>query len=416
MKLLMNKNLALVLSGQFVSQIGDKFYMLALAIWVLDTTNSPAMMGGVLFCSFFPTFLVGFIAGAFVDKYDRKIIIVAADFIRGLVIAVVTCLYYFNLLNIHAIFISQILLSICAAFFNPAIPAVIPQIIVKRQLARANSMTSFVRGFSSMIGPVLGGIAVATLGYATVFAFNASSFIISAAFECFLEIPRHQNKQVKRAGIIRNAIEGLKYIFQFRKLIIILVMVAIIHFFVGSIEVLMPVFSSQLAGNGAKNLGYIQSLFGLGTILTTLIISFYNINGKEVGLLFGGIFAFGSVCLVIAYLSISGINSVMLYLGPFLLLGSFIILAATCFRTILQKNVENEMAGRVFGAAGTIGDISIPIAMLTYGFLLRLITCSWLLAVTGFFLMLLSGLFYRSYRHIDVPEKGYLVIDPEFHE
>lgn len=111
MKLLMNKNLALLLSGQFVSQIGDKFYMLALAIWVLDTTNSPAMMGGVLFCSFFPTFLVGFVAGAFVDKYDRKIIIVAADCIRGLVIVVVTWLYYFNLLNIHTIFISQILLS-----------------------------------------------------------------------------------------------------------------------------------------------------------------------------------------------------------------------------------------------------------------------------------------------------------------
>jgi MFS family permease len=97
----MNTNLALILSGQFVSQIGDKFYMLALAIWVLDTTNSPAMMGGVLFCSFFPTFLVGFIAGAFVDRYDRKIIIVAADFIRGLVIAVVACLYFFKLLNIQ---------------------------------------------------------------------------------------------------------------------------------------------------------------------------------------------------------------------------------------------------------------------------------------------------------------------------
>ena len=416
MKLLMNKNLALLFSGQFVSQIGDKFYMLALAIWVLDTTNSPAMMGAVLFCSFFPAFLVGFIAGAFVDSYDRKVIIVAADFIRGLVILVVACLYYFNLLNIQAIFISQILLSVCAAFFNPAIPAVIPQIIDKSQLAKANSMTGFIRGFSSMIGPILGGIAVASLGYAAVFAFNALSFIISAAFECFLEIPNHRNKQITRVGIIRNAIEGLEYIFRFKKLIIILIMVAVIHFFVGSIEVLIPVFSSQLAGTGAKNLGYIQTFFGLGTVLTALIISFYNINGKEVSLLFGGVLAFGAVCLAIAYLSISGINSVMIYLGPFLLLGSFIILAATCFRTLLQKTVENEIAGRVFGAAGTIGDISIPIAMLTYGFLLRLVTCSWLLATTGAVLILLSGLFYCSYRRIDVPDKGHLMIDPEFHE
>jgi MFS family permease len=412
MKILMNRNLGLLLSGQFVSQIGDKFYMLALAIWVLDTTKSTAMMGAVLFCSFFPTFLIGFVAGAVVDKYDRKIIIVAADIIRGLVIAIVTCLYYFNLLNIYAIFISQTLLSICAAFFNPAIPAVIPQIINKNQLARANSMTSFVRGFSSMIGPVIGGVAVAAFGYVYVFAFNALSFIISGAFECFLQIPGHQHNQAARAGIVRNTIEGLQYIFQFKKLIIILFMVAIIHFFVGSIEVLMPVFSTLLTGTASKNLGYIQTFFGLGTVLMALIVSFYNINGKEVGLLFSGIGAFGSVCLVIAYLSATEINNVLFYLGLFLLLGAFIILAATCFRTILQKDVANEMAGRVFGAAGTIGDISIPIAMLAYGLMLKFISCSLLLAITGVVLMLLSGIFYRYYRRMDGTAKGQLAVDP----
>ncbi len=70
------------------------------------------------------------------------------------------------------------------------------------------------------------------------------------------------------------------------------------------------------------------------------------------------------------------------------------------------------MAGRVFGAAGTIGDISIPIAMLAYGFLLKLISCSSLLAVTGFFLMLLSGIFYLHYRRIKVPEKDELQPSP----
>ena len=413
MKLLMNRNLGLLLSGQLVSQIGDKFYMLALAIWVLETTKSTAMMGGVLFCSFFPTFLVGFVAGAVVDKYNRKAIIVVADVIRGLVIAVVTWLYYVNLLNIYVIFVSQILLSVGAAFFNPAIPSVIPQIIDKSQLARANSMTSFVRGFSAMIGPVLGGIVVAAFGFGTVFTLNALSFIISAVFECFLDIPGHRNRQLEQSNIIDHTIAGFKYIFQFKKLIIILCMVAVIHFFVGSIEVLMPVFSTQLAGTASKNLGYIQTFFGLGTVLMALIISFYNISGKEVRLLFGGIGAFGTVCLIIAYFSAAGLNNVLSYLGLFLLLGSFIILAATCFRTILQTDVANEMAGRVFGAAGTIGDISIPIAMLIYGLLLKHTNCSSLLAVTGVVLMLLSGIFYRLYRRFEVSEKGSLQATPE---
>jgi len=413
MKFKMGKDFGLLLSGQLVSQIGDKFYMLALALWVLKTTKSTAMMGGVLFCSFFPTFLMGVVAGAFVDKYDRKTIIVAADLIRGLVIAVVVCLYFLGLLNIYAIFISQILLSICAAFFNPAIPAVIPQIVKKSQLTRANSMTGFVRGFSSLVGPLLGGIAVASLGYAAVFVLNALSFIISGVFECFLKIPALKTKRVERTGIMADVIEGLKYIFQYQKLVIILIMVAVIHFFVGSIEVFMPVISNQLMGSSAKNLGYIQAFFGLGTLLMALIFSLYKINGKEAGFLFGSIFAFGSVCLVIAYLSFSGMNHVVIYLGPFLLLGSFIILAATCFRTILQKDVANEMAGRVFGASGTIGDISIPIAMLAYGFLLKFVNCGTLLAATGVSLMMLSGLFYRSYRRIGIPEKGRLMTDPD---
>jgi hypothetical protein len=163
----------------------------------------------------------------------------------------------------------------------------------------------------------------------------------------------------------------------------------------------------------SKNLGYIQTFFGLGTILMALMISFYNIRGKEVRLLFGAIGAFGTVCLIMACLSAAGFNNVLTYLGLFLLLGAFIILAATCFRTILQTNVVNEMAGRVFGAAGTIGDISIPIAMLAYGMLLKHTSYSSLLAVSGVVLMLLSGIFYRLYRRFEVTEKGSLHAFPE---
>jgi hypothetical protein len=236
---------------------------------------------------------------------------------------------------------------------------------------------------------------------------------MSAVFECFLEIPGHRNRQLEQGNIIDHTIAGFKYIFQFKRLVIILCMVAVIHFFVGSIEVLMPVFSSRLGGMAVKNLGYIQTFFGLGTVLMALMISFYNIIGKEVRLLFGAIGAFGTVCLIIAYFSAAGFNNVLAYLGLFLLLGSFIILAATCFRTILQTDVVNEMAGRVFGAAGTIGDISIPIAMLVYGLLLKHIGCSSLLAVTGVVLMLLSGIFYRLYRRFEATEKGSLQATPE---
>ena len=84
----MNRNLGLLLSGQLVSQIGDKFHMLAVAFLVLKTTGSPAKMGIMLFCSVFPGMLLGFISGAFLDRYSRKAIIVGADVVRGLIVAI----------------------------------------------------------------------------------------------------------------------------------------------------------------------------------------------------------------------------------------------------------------------------------------------------------------------------------------
>ena len=83
----MNRNLNLLLGGQLISQIGDKFHMLAVAFMVLKTTGSPAKMGIVLFCSVCPGMLLGFISGAFLDRYSRKTIIVGADVVRGLIVS-----------------------------------------------------------------------------------------------------------------------------------------------------------------------------------------------------------------------------------------------------------------------------------------------------------------------------------------
>ena len=83
----MNRNLNLLLSGQLVSQVGDKFHMLAVAFLVLKTSGSPAKMGLILFCSVFPSMLLGLVSGTFIDRYNRKAIIVGADVARGLVVS-----------------------------------------------------------------------------------------------------------------------------------------------------------------------------------------------------------------------------------------------------------------------------------------------------------------------------------------
>ncbi len=266
MKLPVNKNLGLLLMGQLVSQVGDKFYLLALSFWVLKTTGSPAKMAIVLASSLFPSLILGFLSGVFIDRYSRKWIIVGTDAIRGLVIGFVAAAYFYGFLTFEIIIVSQVLLSINAAFFDPAIPTVIPQMVEGKDLAKANSMTEFIRGMSTIIGPVLGGIAVASFGYLFAFAFNAASFLVSAFFEGFLKIPPVEKGQVEKASFKRELLDGYKYILSEKKLMVILAMVAVIHFFVGSMEVIIPVLADGLAGEGARNMGFMQTAFGAGAV------------------------------------------------------------------------------------------------------------------------------------------------------
>jgi len=393
----MNRNLNLLLGGQLVSQIGDKFYMLAVAFLVLKTTGSPAKMGLVLFCSVFPSMLLGFISGAFIDRYDRKVIIVGADVIRGLIVSGVCVLYYLGALSFPMLLVAQILLSVCTAFFDPAIPTIIPQIVKREQLTRANSQTQFVSGISTIIGPILGGLTVAWAGYLTVFIINAGSYLISAFFESFIHLPARENAAVEHTGIIADIRAGCRYVYTRKSLVVILLMVGIIHFFVGSIEAIIPVLATNLSGDGAKNMGFIQTCFGLGTVIAAFIISIRKINNKESLFLFGSVFFIGVVLLVISGLHILGIRNVFPFLAFFLAIGGLIIFAGTSFRSILQKQVDDMMMGRVFGFVSSVGNISIPLATLIYGILMEYLSHNVLLAASGLLLMPISILAYHKY-------------------
>jgi hypothetical protein len=177
----------------------------------------------------------------------------------------------------------------------------------------------------------------------------------------------------------------------------ILVMVGVIHFFVGSIEAIIPVLATDLKGEGAQNIGFIQTCFGLGTVLAALLISIRSINNREVVFLFGSVFLIGLVLVLIGGMHMSGVRMLVPFLVFFLFIGGCIIFAGTSFRSILQKEVEDMMMGRVFGLVSSVGNISIPLAILIYGFLLEYLPHSAILAFSGLILMPTSILAYHKY-------------------
>jgi len=398
---MINRNFFMLLSGQFVSQIGDKLHMIALSFWVLKTTGSSAKMGAVLAASLIPSLVIGFFSGAFVDRYNRKNIIIGTDLLRGLILALFAVLFYFELTNFYMILTMQMLLSVNAAFFDPAIPSVIPQIVDGKDLATANSKHQFANGFSTIAGAFLGGIFISMFGYLWVFVVNAISFLLSAFFECFIKIPLLQKDTTEKrvsAGILSDLKQGYQYILSDKALLIILFTVMIIHFFVGSIEIFMPVIANAISEDGARNLGFFQAAFGAGTIIMAVVLSIKTISGIEKFTLFGSIFLIGVLYIAASFFTGNETILVGLYLIMIFLFGCGIICAGISFKTLLQKKVDNSFAGRVFAVVGSVGNSSIPGAMIVYGFLMEKYDFQNLLMISGLVLIPLSIISFILYK------------------
>jgi hypothetical protein len=269
--------------------------------------------------------------------------------------------------------------------------------VAREELPRANSQAQFVSGMSTIIGPALGGLTVAWAGYLPVFIINAASYLFSGGFECFINIPRIEKAASGPSRIIDDILDGCRYVYHRNSLMIILIMVGVIHFFVGSIEAVIPVLASNLDGNGAQNMGYIQTCFGLGTVLSALYISIRNIKEQEARCLFGSVFLIGLCLLSISGAYSAGIRIVYFFLAMFLAIGALVIIAGTSFRSIIQKEIEDRMMGRVFGFVSCVGNISIPLAMLISGHLMETINHSIILAASGFVLLPISVVAYHRF-------------------
>lgn len=393
----MNRNFKLLLGGQLVSQVGDKFHMIALALWVLDTTGSTAKMGAVLAASMIPSVLLGFFSGAVIDRYSRKLIIVGTDIIRGIVLLLFAWMMFAGQVDFYFILALQVVLSINAAFFDPTIPSVIPQIVDKSQLGRANAIHQGVYSFAMIGGAALGGIAVSTLGYVWVFALDGLSFLLSAVFESFIKIPSASPAKDKRS-FTSDIKAGYAYLFNSRPLLVVLFMVMIIHFFVGAIEVFMPVIANTISDNGAETLGLFQAALGVGILVMSILLSRFSVSGKEKESLFSSVAVMGSIQALTWFIIPENDFALAGYTACIFLWGAAMIRAAVSFKTLLQTHVDNTYGGRVFAIASTIGNASIPAAMIMFGLLLDYIEYSNLLPISGLILATLGLIAFTLFK------------------
>ncbi len=187
-KKLFSKDFTLVVIGQIISLFGNAAVRFALPLYLLNLTGSSALYGAVMACAFIPSILLSPVGGIVADRVNKRNIMVTLDFFTAAVILIFSLCMDGGNLAVPVTVTMMILYGIAGAY-QPSVQASIPALVGQEHFMAANSVINTVSSFSSLTGPVIGGILYSAYGIKPVLKVCIVCFVLSAVMEIFIHIP-----------------------------------------------------------------------------------------------------------------------------------------------------------------------------------------------------------------------------------
>ena len=199
---LFSKDFTLVVIGQIISLFGNAAVRFALPLYLLNLTGSSALFGTVTACAFLPAILLSPVGGIIADRVNKRNVMVVLDFLTALVILIFSLRMEGGSL-VLLLTVTMMLLYGIAGAYQPSVQASIPVLVHQEQFMAANSVINTISSFSSLMGPVLGGVLYSAYGLKPVLWICMACFTASAVMEIFIQIP--YQKQPARGSVWKTA-------------------------------------------------------------------------------------------------------------------------------------------------------------------------------------------------------------------
>ena len=340
---LRHRNFRLLWAGMTVSLLGDGVFLVALAWQAYQLWNTPAALSVVGIGMTVPTVVCLLPAGVISDRFDRRSVMLGADVVRLVAIAVLAFLALTHALRMWELVALVAVYGIGTAFFTPAFEAMVPTLLPSTDLAAANSLDQFVRPIAGRLaGPALGGALVAGLGAGTAFAVDAVSF--AGSLLALLALPAagrpHDGSSESSFAALK---EGLGFVRSRVWLWGTLISAAIAYLlFLGPTEVLLPYLVKNSVHGSARDLGLVFAAGGIGAIFAAVVMAQRGHPNRDV--------TFTYVCWTVATLAVAGYAlataSWQLMLAS-LLFNALETAGTIVWATIKQRHVPSSLLGRV---------------------------------------------------------------------
>ena len=359
---LRRRDFALLWLGGLVSMTGDWMLLVALPIYVYQATGSALATGAMFAAGLLPNVLLESVAGVFMDRWDRKRTMVAANTLMAL--SVLPLLLVPSTGWLWAVYAVAFVQSCFGAFNAPAENSLLPRLVEEGRLVSANSLNALNNNLARFIGPALAGFVVGWFGLAGAVVVDAASYLAAALLVSLISAPalpdRAEQTTPEGSGgaaaaflsVWREWAEGLRLVTRGRVMLTLFLVGAVTGLGEGVFAALFPPFVRVALDGGALELGWLMSAQAVGGVLGGLVVGSAAAKLSPPRLLGLGAVLFGLTDLAI-FLYPSFVQGIALGLALFVLVGIPATGVLAGLQTLLQTSAEDRFRGRVFGALGT---------------------------------------------------------------
>ena len=364
--------------------MGTWMLLAALPFYIYRETGSALMTSALLMAYIAPGVLFGSVAGVFVDRWDRKRVLVIGNLLQAAIIPL--------LLLVEAngwfwlIYVAVFMESTISQFLGPAENALLPTLVGEDQLISANSLNSLNDNLARIVGAALGGLLLGAVGFQSIIIIDAVTYLaaailISLVVAVATKAPRQQEEVVVTSQwrqVYEELRDGLRIVTNNVIIRSLFIVIGIALFGDAILSALLAVFAQEVAGFTELDYGWLLTARGVGGIVGGLAVAQFGARFSTSQLISGGLAISGlGVLVMVLFPTLPVVTALMILVGP-ALMGWMISM-----QTVLQQETEDRYRGRIFGVYGTTSTILMFAGSGLAGFLADTLGSSILMGSAG---------------------------------
>ncbi len=337
---------AILWGGQAASLFGTRIVRFALVWWITDITGSATVLAIATIMALLPQVFVAPFAGSYVDRWDRRKIMIAADSLTALTILGLSFLFAVNIVELWHIFLIMLLGASFGAFHFPAMQASTTLMVPRQHLARVGGMNQALNGASNIVAPPLGAVLYVLLPMQSILFIDISSAVFAVLCLALIKVPQPVRKiSVQETSVLGDMKEGLQFLRGWRGGFLLVIMAMILNMLTTPAFSLSPILVKNYFLGGAEELALLQAAGALSMVVGAVLLTAWGGTKRKILTAVGALVLQGVGVTLIGLVPSDSFFVAVLFYSAVSFLNPIVngVLIA-----IMQATVPPDKQGRVF--------------------------------------------------------------------